>query len=99
MRLFELLKISDFFDIDELQKLLGTHYKFHNDFRRFTIERAVCWLNKTLGYNITYKFIAVGNVNRFIKFFLPKGFGAFVEHDGTLSLDPVELYKILGIDV
>ena len=96
-RLFEILKENDCFDVSELQRLLGTNYKHSCDFRRYTINRSVKWIRDNLGFDISYKFVTVGNVNKYIKFYLPDNFNLPSVTDDDLN--PVTLYNRLDIDI
>ena len=94
-RLFEILKQNDCFDVFELQKLLGTNYKNSYDLGRFTINRSLKWIHDNLGFDISYRFVKVGKINKYIQFYLPDNFNKPFDND----LDPITLFNRLGIDI
>ena len=108
IRLYNLLKERDFFEVSELQKLLETNYKHTSDFKRFTVKRSVDWIRENIGHDIKYKFITVGKSNKYIKFYKPYDFDFPVIRsvDDFLRcciyddeiVNPSAIYDAFGID-
>lgn len=82
IRLYELLKswadatLSEteghYWEIDQLQALLGSEYKRYPDFRRKVIEQALTEINKYSDISVQYEPIKEGRSYKYINFYIHK---------------------------